>query len=166
MVIAAVRDEDGTLLGFAKVTRDLTERRRQEEALRESEQGPRTLVEGTKDHAMCLISLDGRVRTWNSGAERLLGYSEAQALGKEYAAFFAADDAASGKATATVPKALTEGFAASEGWRERADGAAIWCECSLTRLQTSAGEPTGFVALLRNLTERRHVERLQLRVSG
>lgn len=161
VLIAAVRDEDGLLLGFAKITRDLTERRLQEEALRESEQGLRTLVEGTKDHAMCLLSLEGQIRTWNSGAARLLGYSEAEALGKEYAAFFAAEDAASGKATATLHKAVTDGFATSEGWRVRADGTAIWCECSLTRLQTSAGEPTGFVALLRNLTERRQVERLQ-----
>lgn len=161
VVIAAVRDEAGVLLGFAKVTRDLTERRQQEEALRESEQGLRTLVEGTKDHAMCLLSPDGRVRTWNSGAARLLGYSAGEALGKEYAAFFATEDAASGKAAATLQKALTEGFATSEGWRVRADGTAIWCECSLTRTQNASGQPTGFVALLRDLTEQRQVERLQ-----
>ena len=161
VVITAIRDEGGALLGFSKVTRDLTERRQQEEALREREHSLRLLVEGSKDHAMFLLSLDGRVCSWNSGAARLLGYGEADALGLEYASFFALEDGTADRPDATLSTALALGFAQAQGWRTRADGTRIWCECSLTLRRNAAGEPSGFVALFRDLTERRNVERLQ-----
>jgi PAS domain S-box-containing protein len=76
VVISTIRDEGGALVGFVKVTRDLTDRRTQEQALRESEHGMRLLIEGTRGHAMFLLGADGRVRSWNTGAERLLRYSD------------------------------------------------------------------------------------------
>src|SRR4051812_29460794 len=88
VVITAVRDERGVLRGFAKVTRDLTERRRSEDQLRESETRLRLLIDSIKDYAIFMLDVDGRVATWNAGAERIKGYRAGEIIGKHYSAFY------------------------------------------------------------------------------
>ena len=82
VVITALHDESGALRGFSKITRDLTERRRQQESLRQSEERFRVLVEGVKDYAMFMLDPDGQVTSWNAGAERIHGYKAQEILGR------------------------------------------------------------------------------------
>src|SRR5690349_16258259 len=97
VVISAVRDEQGVLRGFAKVTRDLTERRRHEEALRQSEEQFRGLVNSVKDYAIFLIDPHGLVRTWNAGAAAILGYPAAEIIGQHFSRFFTSHDVKAGR---------------------------------------------------------------------
>ena len=87
VIISALRDDTGALRGFSKVTRDLTERRRQEESIRQSEERFRLLVEGVKDYAIYLLDPDGRVASWNAGAERIKGYQSHEIIGKHFSTF-------------------------------------------------------------------------------
>ena len=82
VIITALRDEHGKLLGFSKITRDLSERRAQEQLLRRSEENIRLLIEGVKDHAIFLVDPDGAVRNWNAGGERVLGYRSQDIVGR------------------------------------------------------------------------------------
>ena len=88
VVITALRDETGTLHGFSKITRDLTERRMQEEILRHSEERFRLLVEGVRDYAIFLLDPDGRVASWNAGAERMKGYAADEIMGEHFSRFY------------------------------------------------------------------------------
>src|SRR5712671_2428295 len=97
VVITALRDDDGKLLAFSKITRDLTERRRQDEALRHSEERFRLLVDGVQDYAIYMLSPDGLITSWNSGARRIKGYETAEVLGTHYSRFFTDEDVQAGK---------------------------------------------------------------------
>ncbi|HVX40931.1 MAG TPA: PAS domain-containing protein, partial [Gemmatimonadaceae bacterium] len=97
VVITALRDKAGTLVGFAKVTRDLTDRRAGEEALRQSEERFRLLVQSVKDYAIFMLDAKGRVATWNEGAERIKGYTAAEIIGKHFSIFYPEEDKERGK---------------------------------------------------------------------
>jgi PAS domain S-box-containing protein len=160
VVITAIVDDQGTLLGFSKVTRDLTERRRHEEELKERERNFRLLVEGVRDHAMFLLDRQGRIRTWNTGAQRVLRYSVEQALGRDISTLYTEHDQATGRPTVELAAAGTGSFRI-EGWRQRADGTTFWAEVSTTALGVDAGRADGFVQIVRDLTDRRRIEALE-----
>ncbi|MCW5659718.1 MAG: PAS domain S-box protein [Burkholderiaceae bacterium] len=161
VVITAIVDDQGTLLGFSKVTRDLTERRRHEEELMERERNFRLLVDGVKDHAMFLLDRNGRIRTWNTGAQRVLGYRAEQVLGHDVSMLYTEHDQASGRPTVELAAATEAGAFRAEGWRQRADGTTFWAEVSSTALFDDARRLQGFVRIVRDLTERRRVEALE-----
>jgi PAS domain S-box-containing protein len=161
VVITAIVDDQGTLLGFSKVTRDLTERRRHEEELMERERNFRLLVDGVKDHAMFLLDRNGRIRTWNTGAQRVLGYAAEQVLGRDVSMLYTEHDQASGRPTVELAAATEAGAFRAEGWRQRADGTTFWAEVSSTALFDDARRLQGFVRIVRDLTERRRVEALE-----
>jgi PAS domain S-box-containing protein len=160
VVITAIVDEHGTPLGFSKVTRDLTERRRHDEELKERERNFRLLVDGVKDHAMFLLDAQGRIRTWNLGAQRVLGYGPEQMLGRDVAALYTEHDQATGRPTVELAAAGSGSFRI-EGWRQRADGTTFWAEVSTTVLGSDAGSAEGFVQIVRDLTARRRIEALE-----
>jgi PAS domain S-box-containing protein len=160
VVITAIVDEQGTLLGFSKVTRDLTERRRHDEALKERERTLRLLVDGVKDHAMFLLDRHGRVRTWNIGAQRVLGYGPEQMLGRDVAVLYTEHDRATGRPMVDLATA-DAGSLRAEGWRQRADGTTFWAEVSTTALAGDSAHADGFVQIVRDLTERRRIEALE-----
>lgn len=149
------------LLGFSKVTRDLTERRRHEEQLREREENLRLLVEGVTDHAMFLLDADGRIRTWNGGAERLTGFAAAQVLGRDTSLLCTEEDVRAGRPVAELGSARASGALRVEGWRQRADGGRFWADITTTVVERESGQPRGFVQIIRDLTERRRVEQLE-----
>ena len=168
VIITALRAPQGELLGFAKVTRDLTERREHEERLRHSEENLRLLVEGVKDHAIFLVDGDGAVRSWNAGAENLLGYTEAEILGRDCAIFYSAEDVADGKPQAELAAARQAGYSEDIGWRIRANGTRLWADVTMTALRDSDGDgdgdgsSRGFVQIVRDLSERRRVQQLEV----
>ena len=158
VVITALRDEKGRLKGFGKVTRDLTDRRAVVEALRRSEERFRMLIDGIADYAVYMLDPTGHVSTWNSGAERIKGYTPREIIGRHYSAFFAPEDVAAGKPEAELARAQTEGRHEEEAFRIRKDGTRFWANVVLTPLRDEAGALLGFAKVTRDLTARRKAE--------
>jgi PAS domain S-box-containing protein len=158
VVITALRDEAGALVGFAKVTRDLTERREAEESLRESEERFRLLVEGVKDYAIFMLDPTGRVATWNDGAERAKGYRAKEIIGQHFSKFYPPDDIAARKPERELEIATKTGKYEEEGWRLRKDGTRFWANVLITAIRNKTGELVGFAKVTRDLTERRASE--------
>jgi PAS domain S-box-containing protein len=155
VTITALHDPYGTLVGFAKVTRDLTERRRSEEALRESEERFRLLVQTVQDYGIFMLDPNGRVVSWNEGAERISGYTLQEIVGKPFSVFYPEDELARGKPWKELKAARRAGRFEDEGWRLRKDGTLYWANVVITALWSSTGEPIGFTKVVRDLTERR-----------
>lgn len=164
VVITALRDKDGTLRGFGKVTRDLTERRRGEEILRRSEERFRVLIEGVRDYAIFMLDPRGYVESWNAGAERIKGYKADEIIGKHFSVFYPEDDLQRDKPGYELKEAAEVGRFEDEGWRIRKDGTRFWANVVISSLKNKDGTLRGFGKVTRDLTERKYAEeqRLQL----
>jgi PAS domain S-box-containing protein len=154
VTITALREKDGTLIGFAKVTRDLTERRAAEEEVRRF----RLLVESVKDYAIFMLDPSGHISTWNAGAERIKGYAAHEIIGKHFSAFYPPEAIASGKCELELELASREGRFEEEGWRLRKCGSRFWASVTITALRNGEGTLVGFAKVTRDLTERRQAE--------
>ncbi|UZD54841.1 hybrid sensor histidine kinase/response regulator [Caldimonas aquatica] len=161
VIITALRDAQGEVIGFTKVTRDLTERREHEERLRQSEENIRRLVEGVHGHAIFTVDADGRVMDWNAGAERVLGFRAVDIVGHPLAQLYPDEERQAARAEELLRAARTQGHAQDTGWRLRADGSRVWAETSLSALRGSDGTLRGYAAILRDLSERRRVQELE-----
>jgi hypothetical protein len=161
VVITALYGADRTLLGFAKVTRDLTGRREHEERLRHSEERFRLLVEGVNDYAIFMLDVNGNVATWNSGAARIKGYRAEEIIGQHFRQFYPEDAVESGWPEHELQVATAEGRFVDEGWRVRKDGSKFWAHVTITALRDEAGRLRGFAKLTRDLTERKRTEALE-----
>lgn len=161
VIITALRNESGKLLGFSKVTRDLTERRRHEEESRQREEDFRLLVEGVRGHAMFLVDTEGCIRTWNAGAERMLGYSADQVLGKPTSILYTPEDREGGQFQSALAAARAKGHIEFQAWRQRADGVRIQVEVATTEVRDSKGAARGFVQIIRDLSDKQRVEALE-----
>lgn len=161
VVITALRGPTGELIGFSKVTRDLTERKSHEEELRQREEDFRLLVEGVRGHAMFLIDPDGHIRTWNEGAQRLLGYPADEVLGKPTSVLYTPEDRSSGQFEAALSAARAKGHIEFQAWRQRSNGEQIRVDVSTTEVRDAHGSSRGFVQILRDLTDAQRVEALE-----
>src|ERR1700733_466867 len=132
VVITSMRDAEGELVGFAKVTRDLTQRRAHEEDLRRSEDRFRLLVEGVADYAIFMLDPNGRVSTWNSGAERIKGYAADEIIGQHFSIFYPEDARESGWPEHELQVAAEKGSFVDNGWRVRKDGTTFWAHVTIT----------------------------------
>ena len=164
VVIDPIRNSDGDLVGFAKVTRDLTERRAAEEELRRSEERFRLLVQSVTDYAIYMLDPDGRVSSWNAGAERFKGYSADEIMGEHFSRFYSEEDREAGIPYRALETARSEGRFEAEGWRLRKDGTRFWASVIIDAIRSDDGELIGFAKITRDLTEKRAVEE-QLRQS-
>ena len=161
VVITALRDESGVLFGYLKITRDLTERRQTEEVLRQSEEKFRLLVEGVMDYAIFMLDPDGRVASWNVGAERIKGYRADEIMGRHFSTFYPREAIADGKPERELREALEHGRVEDEGWRIRKNGERFWANVVITALRGADGVLRGFAKITRDLSERRRVEALR-----
>jgi PAS domain S-box-containing protein len=159
--ISALRDEDGLLRGFAKITRDLTERRQHEQALRQSEERFRLLVEGVEDYAIFMLDPNGYVMTWNAGAQRMKGYRAEEILGQHFSRFYPLDAIQGGWPDHELQVAAELGRFEDEGWRIRNDGSKFWANVIITTLRDEDGRLRGFAKVTRDLSQRQRAEVLE-----
>jgi PAS domain S-box-containing protein len=158
IVITALYDGPGIVRGFLKITRDLTDRRQAEERLRQSEERFRLLVDGVADYAIFLLDADGRVSTWNTGAERLKGYKTQEILGAHFSCFYPEEAIRAGWPQTHLERARQAGRFEDEGWRVRKDGSRFWADVLFTAIHDASGTLQGYAKVTRDLTERKLAE--------
>ena len=154
VVIDPIRDPSGALVGFAKVTRDLTERRAAEEELRRSEERFRLLIESVTDYAIYMLDPTGLVVSWNPGAQRFKGYSADEIIGEHFSRFYTPEDKEAGVPKRALETAEHEGKFEAEGWRMRKDGTRFWASVVIDPVRDRSGRLIGFAKITRDLTER------------
>lgn len=157
VVIDAIYDTEGEHIGFAKVTRDITERKRAQEALRESEQRFRMLVQGVTDYAIYMLSPMGEVTNWNAGAERIKGYTADEVIGTSFARFHSPEDREAGLPALALETARNEGRFEREAWRVRKNGTKFWAHVIIDAIYNDDGELVGFAKITRDITEKKEV---------
>ncbi len=158
VLITALVADDGKLVGFAKVTRDLTQQRAAQESIRRSEERFRLLTQSVKDYAIFMLDPEGIISTWNSGAEHIKGYTADEIIGKHFSIFYPAEDIIAGKPAREIEIATSVGEYEEEGWRLRKDGTRFWANVVLTPVRAAGNRLAGFAKVTRDLTERRAAE--------
>ena len=157
-IITALRDDSGKLLGFAKITRDMTRHREGEESLRRSEEMFRLLIDSVQDYAIFMLDPNGNVSSWNHGAERIKGYRPDEIIGKHFSLFYTPEDRENNKPEHNLELARTEGRMEEEGWRIRKDGTRFWANVVITAVHDDSGTLRGFAKVTRDITSRREAE--------
>jgi PAS domain S-box-containing protein len=158
VVIDPIIDSNGNLVGFAKVTRDLTERKRAEDTLRKSEEQFRLLIQSVTDYAIYMLSPEGIITNWNAGAERIKGYTPQEIIGQHFSKFYGSEDVAAGLPQVGLATAFREGRFEKEGWRYRKDGSKFWASVVIDAIRTPDGELIGYAKITRDMTERKQAQ--------
>jgi PAS domain S-box-containing protein len=160
VVITALRNPAGRLTGFLKITRDLTERRRHEEMLRNSEERLRLLIDSVKEYAIFMVDIDGQIASWNRGAERIIGYAPAEIIGRSLECLYPAEAIERGVLRQDLAAAIADGSWESNGWRVRKDGSRFWAHVAIYSMHDRENRLRGFSQVTRDLTERKQFEEL------
>jgi PAS domain S-box-containing protein len=153
VVIDPIIDPDGKLLGFAKITRDLTDRKMAEETLKQSEQQFRLLVQGVTDYAIYMLSPEGRVSNWNQGAQRIKGYLPEEIIGQHFSLFYTPEDRELGEPQRALEIATREGRFENKCWRMRKDGTRFLAHVVVDAIRGDTGTLLGFAKITRDITE-------------
>jgi len=156
--IGLVDDTDGGRRFVLAIVRDVTARKRAEEALKRNEERFRLLVEGVKDYAIFMLDPEGRVASWNEGAHRIKGYDQQEILGLHFSVFYPEEDRKRGKPERALEIAREKGTYEDEGWRVRKDGSRFWASVLITALRDGDIDLRGFAKVTRDITERRQAE--------
>ena len=145
----------GRALGYAKITRDLSERKEQEEALRRSEQSFRLLVQGVTDYAIYMLDEAGTVSNWNAGAQRIKGYRADEIIGRHFSIFYTEEEREAKVWERALAAARSAGSYQTEGWRVRKNGERFWASVAIDPIRDDQGNVMGFAKITRDMTERR-----------
>jgi PAS domain S-box-containing protein len=159
VVIDPIKESSGELIGFAKITRDLTERRQSEELLKRSEEQFRLLVQGVTDYAIYMLDVNGNISSWNQGAQRIKGYLPDEIIGQHFSQFYTPDDRARGVPQRALDTAIREGRFEKEGFRVRKDGSIFTAHVIIDPIRDPKGEVIGFAKVTRDITERKKNQR-------
>ncbi len=159
VVIDAIRDSQGQLLGFAQLIRDLSEGRAAKEALRRSQEQFRLLVQSVTDYAIYMLDHRGRITNWNLGAQRIKGYLPEEVIGRHFSCFYTPEDREAGEPARGLAAAEREGRFEKEGWRVRKDGSRFWANVVIDPIRDSDGRLIGFAKVTRDITHRIEAER-------
>ena len=157
-ILDPILDPRGNHVGFAKITRDITAKREQEKALRDSEERFRMLVQGVRDYAIYMLDTEGRVTNWNSGAQSIKGYTAEEIVGQHFSRFYTDEDRARGEPQFALETALREGKYEREAWRVRKDGSPFWASVVLDPIFDESGKHIGFAKITRDITERKKAQ--------
>ena len=158
VVVDRINDEKGNLLGFAKITRDMSDQREAHHALIEAERRFRILVQGVTDYAIFMLDPEGKVANWNAGAERIKGYTPEEIVGEHFSRFYTAEERDAGVPERALAAALEAGRYESEGWRVRKDGSRFWASVVLDAIRDDEGKLIGFAKITRDMTEKREAQ--------
>jgi PAS domain S-box-containing protein len=161
VILTALYGPMGEVTGYAKITRDLTERRRHEEDLRLSEERFRLLLGSVRDYAIFMLDADGIVRSWNTGAQAIKGYEAGEIIGRHFSTFYTPQDRQAGKPEAELVAARRDGRVEDEGWRMRKDGSLFWANVVVTAVYDAKRQLIGFAKVTRDMSERRRLEELE-----
>lgn len=172
IVITGIHNEQGDVIGFSKVTRDLSEKKRTEtelqakneellkrnEELRRSEERYHRMVSEVQDYAIILLSEDGTIENWNKGAEQIKGYKAEEIIGKNFSIFYTEEDLKNNLPQQLIQRARQEGKANHEGWRVRKDGTVFWGNIVITCLHDANNNVIGFSKVTRDLSTQKNSE--------
>ena len=159
VIIDAIRDPSGQLLGYAKITRDLSERKLAQADLQRSEEQFRLLVQSVTDYAIYMLDPEGTVASWNLGAQRIKGYRPEDIIGQHFSTFYTDEDRLSHMPEQALEMAAKEGRFEKEGWRVRKDGTRFWANVIIDAIRDHDGTLLGFAKITRDITEKREAQR-------
>ena len=160
-IITVLHNEDGSVRGFAKVTRDVTTRKLAEEELRQSTEIFQLLVSSVRDYAIFMLDPDGYITTWNLGAQRIKGYKPEEIIGRHFSTFYGPEDIESRKPERELEVARAEGSVEDEGWRLRKDGTRFWANVVITAVYDAQAHLRGFAKVTRDITDRKETEEIE-----
>ncbi|MEZ4672042.1 MAG: PAS domain S-box protein [Anaerolineae bacterium] len=143
---------------YTAVVRDVSDKQRVQNTLQVTEQQFRLLIAGVTDYAIYMLDLRGNVKTWNLGAQRIKGYTDAEIIGKHYSIFFSPEDIARKEPNHILETAIRDGRFAGERWQQRKDGSRFRAEVVLTILQDDQNQMIGFSIITKDVTERNRTE--------
>jgi PAS domain S-box-containing protein len=146
------------VIGYAKITRDLTERKVTEQALKKSEEQFRVLVQGVTDYAIYMLDIEGRVNSWNLGAQRIKGYLSDEIIGQHFSLFYTDEDRKAGEPQRALESAAREGRYEKEGWRLRKDGTRFWAHVVIDPIRDEIGSIISYAKITRDITERKEAQ--------
>ena len=158
VVVRPIRAPGGELIGYAKVTRDLSERKAAEDALMKSEEQFSLLVQAVTDYAIFMLDADGIVTNWNAGAQRIKGYAPREIIGTHFSRFYRPEDRERGIPAQALATAAAEGRFEGEGWRVRKDGSTFWANVVIDPIYGPNGQVIGFAKVTRDITEKRNAQ--------